>query len=249
MSLPDISTSATFWACIATLWSAAGAWFTFVATVRNSRKETYDGIQNLLAGLRAELDLLKEWARGGTGDAGYVLPTDLQQLTKEQRDWFNPSRQVFSLETPTLQNVTRSPYIRHLTPIVEPLVKLNYSVHRLFDFHADYRAFVNSVPDLYMSVFRKLKQPQNTYSEQERDYMNFVFGRNLTMHSQLIGGETSTDDLCLYKAFRTAKDALSSLERNLRQEPLPSWFWVLHILAAFLFLDGWWQVLRWFSIL
>jgi hypothetical protein len=31
--LPDILTSAGFWASIATLWSASGAWFTFVGAV------------------------------------------------------------------------------------------------------------------------------------------------------------------------------------------------------------------------
>lgn len=248
MTLPDIPTSVSFWAGIATLLSAAGAWFTFVATAYNSRRETYKGIQNLLVGLKAELDLIKQWASGGEGDPGYVLPEDLRELTKEQRDWFNPSRYIFTLETPTLQNFTLSPYLRLLNPVVEPLVKLRYSFRRVFDFHADYRAFVNSSTSLYLSVYRKLKEPKNVYSTDERDYMNFVFGLNLRIHKDLIGGEKSTDELCLYKAYRAARNALDQFETQLRPEPLPRCFWVLHIFAACLTIGGVSEVLRWFSI-
>jgi hypothetical protein len=249
MALPDIPTSVSFWAGVATLLSAAGAWFTFVATAYSSRRETYQGIRNLLVGLDAELDLIKDWASGNEGDPGYVLPTDLKELTTTQRDWFNPSRYIFTLETPTLQNFTLSPYLRYLTPIMEPLVRLRYSFRRLFDFHADYRAFVNSSPSLYLSVYKKLKEPVNVYSDEERDYMNFVFGLNRRMHETLIGGEKSPDELCLYKAYRSAKSALKKFETELRPEALPKWFYILHIVAACLAVDGAWQVLRWFSVL
>jgi hypothetical protein len=249
MTLPDIPTSVAFWAGVATLLSAAGAWFTFAATVLSSRRETYQGIRNLLVGLNAELDLISQWASGGEGDPGYVLPEDLTKLTKEQKDWFNPSRYIFTLETPTLQNLTRSQYIRHLTPIVQPLVKLNYSFRRLFDFHADFRDFVNSSPALYTSVFKKLKDPLSVYLPPEADFMNFVFGVNHRMHKDLIGGEKTTDELCLYKAFRSAKSALAQFEAQLHVEPLPGWFRIFHVLAACLTINAVWQVLRWFSIL
>ncbi|HUN61502.1 MAG TPA: hypothetical protein VMU53_05920 [Candidatus Sulfotelmatobacter sp.] len=248
MTLPDIPTSVAFWAGVATLLSAAGAWFTFAATVLGSRRETYQGIRNLLVGLNAELDLISQWASGGEGDRGYVLPQDLRALTKEQKDWFNPSRYIFTLETPTLQNLTRSQYIRHLNTIVQPLVKLNYSFRRLFDFHADFRAFVNNSPVLYTSVFKKLKDPQSVYLPAETDFMNFVFGMNHRMHNNLIGGEETTDELCLYKAFRSAKSALAQFEVQLHAEPLPWWFWIFHVLAACLTIIAAWQVLRWFSI-
>jgi hypothetical protein len=249
VTLPDIPTSVAFWAGIATLLTAAGAWFTFAATALGSRRETYEGIRNLLVGLEAELDLISEWARGKEGDSGYVLPDDLRQLTKEQKDWFNPSRYIFTLEAPTLQDLTRSHYIRHLAPIVQPLVRLNYSFRRLFDFHADFRNFVNNSPALYTSVFKKLKEPQSVYSPAEGDFMNFVFGMNHRMHRDLIGGENSTDEVCLYKAFRSAKHALGQFEAQLKPEPLPGWFWIFHILAASLTVDALWQILRWFSIL
>jgi hypothetical protein len=79
MTLPDIPTSVAFWAGIATLLSAAGAWFTFAATALASRRETYRGIKNLLIGLSAELDLISQWASGGEGEKGYVLPEDLSR--------------------------------------------------------------------------------------------------------------------------------------------------------------------------
>jgi len=249
MTLPDIPTSVTFWAGIATLLTAAGAWFTFAATAFGSRRETYQGIRNLLVGLNAELDLISQWASGSEGDPGYVLPDDLRTLTREQKDWFNPTRYIFTLETPTLQNLTRSQYIRHLTPIVKPLVKLSYSFRRLFDSHADYRAFVNNSPAVYTSVFKKLKDPHSIYLPVESDFMNFVFNMNHRMHKDLIGGEKSTDELCLYKAFRIAKGALAEFEAHLHAEALPRWFWIFHILAGCLAIDAAWQVLRWFSIL
>jgi hypothetical protein len=182
-------------------------------------------------------------------DTGYVLPDDLTVLTRERKDWFNPSRYVFALETPTLQNFTRSQYIRHLNAIVQPLVKLNYSFRRIFDFHTDFRDFVNSSPALYTSVFKKLKDPESVYSLQESDFMNFVFGMNHRLHRDLIGGERSTDELCLFKAFRVAKDALAHFEAHLRAEPVPGWFWIFHLLAVCLTLMALWEVLRWFSIL
>lgn len=89
--LPDILTSATFWASLATLWAASGAWFTCVASEVASRKKKYDGILSLIKGLEAELALVSEWASGEEGAQGYPVRTRLQ-LVKEHPDWFNPSR-------------------------------------------------------------------------------------------------------------------------------------------------------------
>jgi hypothetical protein len=248
MTLPDIPTSVAFWAGIATLGSAAGAWFTFVATAYTSRRDTYEGIRNLLVGLKVELDFITKWASGDEGDPGYVLPTDLAELVKAKPEWFNPSRYIFTFETPTLQHFTLSPYVRHLTSVVKPLVMLNYSFRRLLDLHADYRSFATSNPALYASVFKKFKNKKE-YSIEEQDYLNVLFDMNLRMHRDLIGGEKSSDQLCLYRAYRSAKEALEQLETKLRPGPLPRWFLILHIFAACLAINGVWQVLRWFSLL
>ena len=66
--LPDIMTSATFWASVGTLWAAAGAWFAYVAAAVSSRQEAYQGVLNLIAGLEAELHLVSEWAAGDEGN-------------------------------------------------------------------------------------------------------------------------------------------------------------------------------------
>lgn len=129
--LPDILTSATFWASIATMWAASGAWFTYVAAAVASRQQIYEGILNLIEGLEAELALVSEWAAGDEGNQGYLTKTRAQ-LAQEHTDWFNPSRAVFKFSTPTLGNLTNSPYARSLTPIVRPFVMLNHSIRRLF---------------------------------------------------------------------------------------------------------------------
>src|SRR5690349_10817445 len=111
--LPDILSSATFWASIATMWAASGAWFTYVASVVASRQRTYDGIANLIEGLEAEMVLVSQWASGDEGNQGYLSKTRAQ-LVSEHPDWFNPSRAVFKFSTPSLSSVTNSPYASHL---------------------------------------------------------------------------------------------------------------------------------------
>jgi hypothetical protein len=152
--LPDILASAAFWASIATMWAASGAWFTYVAADVNSRQQTYAGILNLIEGLEAELALVSEWAAGGEGNQGYVSKTRAQLVT-EHTDWFNPSRAVFRFSTPTLNNLTNSPYAKSLTPIVRPLVMLNHSIRRLFDSIERYEAFVFGDVAMYQTVLPK----------------------------------------------------------------------------------------------
>lgn len=247
--LPDIFTSAQFWSSVATIWAAAGAWFTFFTAARGSRKQNYEGILNLIAGIEAELELVSDWASGGETDVGYLQSKTPVELTREHEDWFYPSRQIFSFDTPSLQSFTTSAQLRHLTGIVRPLVRLNYSIHRIFDLHNELRTFVNSHPDLYDRVLKKLAQKPNAYTPDELVYMNIIFGMNLRIHQQLIGGADSQDELCLYKAFRIARKAVSDFKTKLRPEPLPKWYWLLHVIAAYLALNGLWQIARWFDIM
>jgi hypothetical protein len=247
--LPDIGVSTAFWASVATLWSAAGAWFTYVGAAKLSRLQTYDEIMNLLSGLEAELDLVRDWASGGEEEIGYSQSKTKEELVKERRDWFNPSRQIFTFETPSLKAVTSSAQLHNIAALVRPLVYLNYSIRRLFDSHLDYRQFVHSSPHLYQSVVAKLSEPKNTYTGEEKTYMNHVFGMNMKMHQELIGGKDSADLLCLYHSFRTAQSAIKEFKSKLRPEPLPQWYWVLHVIAFYLAANGFWQVLRWFDLL
>jgi hypothetical protein len=247
--LPDILTSTTFWGYIATLWASSGAWFTYVAAVAASRQRTYEGISSLIEGLEAEFETVSEWASGGEGEKGYLQAKTQQELIDEHPQWFNPSFLIFTFETPLLNNVTTSPHARSLSPIMRPLVRLNLSIRRLLDFMAHHQDFVASEPALYQDIVKKMAMaPKNIYSPEELVYMNFIFGNNMKIHQLLIGGYDSTDELCLYKAFRIARTALQRFKQGLRREPLPRWFWVLHIVAGALALVGVWQVMRWFEV-
>jgi len=264
--LPDILTSATFWASIATIWAASGAWFIYVAAAVASRQQTYEGILSLIEGLEAELALVSEWAAGDEGNQGYVSKTR-SQLILEHRDWFNPSRSVFKFGTPTLSNLTSSPYAKSLTPIVRPFVMPNHSIRRLFDTQERYQAFVFGDTAMYQSVLPKfavnpadlgtstmpasiaLPLPfQLGLTTEEKVYVDHVFMMNEAIHQGLIGGVDSADEVCLYKAFRAARKALQDFKEGLKREPLPDWFQLLHIVAGALAWVGFWQLMRWFGI-
>jgi hypothetical protein len=269
--LPDIFTSASFWASIATMWAAAGAWFTYVAAEVASRQRTYDGIMNLIEGLEVEFDLISGWAAGGEGNQGYVSNKTLAQLTSEHLDWFNPSRAVFTFNTPTLSSLTTSQYAKSLTPIIRPCVMLNHSIRRLFEQLERYQAFVYGDVVMFRKVFPKFaefaKSPQSDVgsstmptviptpspsqlglTEEETVYLNHIFTMNAEIHQRIIGGADSQDEVCLYKAFRTARQALQDFKQGLKRERLPDWFPYVHIVAGLLALVGLWEMMRWFGI-
>jgi len=248
--LPDIVTSASFWAAIATLWGSAGAWFTFLLTTRVSRKQTHEGVLNLIAGIEAELDLVENWASGKEGDKGYLKCDDRKELATKHPDWFNPSRHIYTFDSPTLNNFTASPFMRHLMPVVPTLLRLGYSVHRLFDYvTTNYNPFVANNPAVYQEVVRKLTTgtPPLGLLPAEQVYANFVFGMNKTIHQDLIGGADCSDEICLYKAFRSAKTAIRNFKADLRVESLPWWYWIFNVLAIYLILIGLVEVFRWFD--
>jgi hypothetical protein len=110
-----------------TLWGAAGIWLTYFSEARTRRDEEHKKIQNLLAGIRAELDLAKGWAGGDENNSGYLQSKTIEQLTREHEDWFHPARLIFTFDIPTIQGITTSPLARDLSEIVPAIVKLNYS--------------------------------------------------------------------------------------------------------------------------
>ncbi len=264
--LPDILTSATFWASIATIWAASAAWFTYVAAVVSSRQQTYEGISSLIDGLEAEFTLVSQWAAGDEGNRGYLVKTRAQ-LGAEHPDWFNPSRSVFKFDTPVINNLTNSPYASFIGPIIQPLVELNHSIRRLFDTIGRYQEFVLESPELYQSVLPKLAvNPANIgastmptsivsphpadagLTEEEQVYVNHIYMMNEVIHQSLIGGADTADEFCLYKTFRAARKALQEFKQKLKRKPLPRWFWLLHIVAGALAWVGFWQLMRWFEI-
>lgn len=266
--LPDIVTSATFWASCATMWAASGAWYTYVAAVVASRQQTYEGILSLIIGLEAELTLVSQWACGEEPSQGYLVRTRLQ-LVKEHPDRFNPSRMVFKFNTPRLNNVTNSPYVGALGPIIRQLIMLNHSISQLFDSLERYQAFVMGDVLMYQSVMEKFAPKssptelassttpttitvpypyQIEWTHEQQAYINTIFLMNEGIHQGVIGGADSPHEECLYKAFRTARKVLQEFKQVLKREPLPDWFTFLHIVAGALAWVGFWQLMRWFEI-
>jgi hypothetical protein len=265
--LPDIMTSVTFWASVGTLWAAAGAWFTYVTAALDSQRKTFEGVSNLIVGLEVELELASEWAVGGEGK-GY-LPLTRGELITAHPDWFNPSRTVSTFDAPNLNSLTSSLHVKSMATVIRPLFRLSFSIRRLFDYVIKYQTFAMGDIMLYQSVLEKFA-PKTTplelaksatpekilvpppwkiqWEPKERAYINLIFMMNETIHQALIGGAESTDELCLYQAFRSAKKALSDFKDSFRPEPLPRWYWLLHLLAIWLALDGLWQVLRWYEL-
>jgi hypothetical protein len=247
--LPDILVSVSFWASIATLWSAAGAWFTYVGVVNDSRRKTHDGILNLIAGIEAELELISPWASGSEGEQGYLQSKSLAELILEHDDWANPGRLIFTFDTPTLSGFTNSRHMRDISQVVRPLVRLNHSIRRLLDYVSYQQKFVAGDPKMYQSVLKKTAPGANAvYTDEEIVYRSVLFEMNRKIHQEMIGGADSKDELCLYRAFRSARKALQEFKQNLKVDPLPWWYPVLHIAAAGLALLGGWQVLRWFDV-
>jgi len=243
-SLTDIATSAGLWASVATLWGAAGIWATYFSEAKTSNEEEYKGIQNLLAGIRAELDLAKGWAAGDENNPGYLQSKTIEQLTHEYEDWFHPARLIFTFDIPTIQGITTLPFARDLSEIVPAIVKLNYSIRQVFEASADLRSFVNQSP-FYAPVAKKLAQTKNTYTEQEQEFMNLLFGKNRTIHQRLIGGADSPDDTCLYKSYRLAQKALSDFEKRFKPKSFPWWYWFLHAAAIVFVILGFLQLIEW----
>ncbi|MFZ3363729.1 MAG: hypothetical protein WA153_09825, partial [Candidatus Acidiferrales bacterium] len=242
---------ASFWASIATLWGAAGAWFTFVLAAVASRRQTREGVLNLIAGIEAELGLIENWARGKEGDRGYLKSDTASVLAHDHPDWFYPNRHVYTFDSPTLNNFTSSSFMAHLKPVVPALIDLSYSVHRLMDFlTTNYNPFVSSDPANYQEVVRKLSTGTTVASltPPEQTYAKIVFGMNMTVHQDLIGGADSNDRTCLYKAFRGAKDVIGNFKTTLRIEPLPRWYWILTCFAIWLIAIGLVEVFRWFNV-
>lgn len=266
--LPDISASAAFWASIATMWAASGAWGTYVGLEISARKKKFEAILSLIDGIEAELALVSSWASGEEGSRGYPVMTRLQ-LIRQHPDWFNPSRMVFKFNTPGLNEVTSSPYVEALRPIVRHLVRLNHSLRQLLDSIDRLQSFVMGDVLMYQSVMEKLAPTTSAeetaqspppevvnmplylariaWTPEERAYINIIFMMNEGIHQGIIGGVDSGEH-CLYKAFRAARGAVHDFKANLRMDPLPTWFWILHVLAIGLAWVGFWEMMRWYGI-
>ncbi len=264
--LPDVLTSVAFWAAVGTLWSAAGAWFTYVAATSSSRRQDYDGISNLISGIEAELDLVSEWAHGDEGDQGFLASKTRLELVKENPDWFNPSRMIFKFDTPALNSLTSSPFAKSAVSQLPSFVRLNLAIRRLLDYVDRLNAFALGDLGLYQSVLVKygykgdpadlasstihkeivVPLPHTIpWTTTERIYINHLFLMNESIHQKMIGGAEGPPN-CLYLEFRRARKELQKMKAaHLRPKSLPWWYWILHALAGWFIISGAWEVFRW----
>lgn len=246
--LPSIETSVAFWASVATLFSASGAWFTFLVFALKAANDTKEGVLNLIQGIEAEIALAEQWA---LGEVGYPQSKTKEELRLEYPEWSNPSKQVYTFGTPTLSRVTSSPYMLHLPPsVVNDLVRLNHSIRQLFDYLKFYAAYVFGNPELYGEA---LFEP-NSKTMRLRYYREMVFNMNVAIHQGIIGGYDSPDQH-LFKALRIAKKSLLEFKTVWRPPKLPWWYrlklpwlyWVLTVVAVIFAGLGIWEVARWFK--
>lgn len=161
---------------------------------------------------------------------------------------------IHQFDYPAIKGITSSTLVRFFAPVIDNFVLLNYSIMRLFDFYSDYRQFANSDIDLNMTVvetfFKATKEkPINIeeLGERGKKYVNRIFTYNWTIHVRLIGGCDSKNSICLFRTYNDAKKSLERFKSSFKREPLPSWFWFGHILAAVFFLGAISLILAWFG--
>jgi len=267
IELPAIADKVSFWASVATLWSASGAWAAYVAATRESAKQDHRAVRNLIEGIQAELDLARDWASGKEGDPGYLSSKTREQLIEENPAWFYPSRMIFSFDTPALGTLTSSPNAKMAGKLLPDLVKLNYAIRCLLDYSARLNAFALADLALYQSVMGKLgakcdasdlvsstlpikatvRPREAEWTPEELAYICQIFRMNAKIHQELIGGQEGPPD-GLYAQFRSAEKTLKRFDRKHRKpKTQPWWFWILHIFAAGFFLGGIWAVVRWYG--
>ncbi len=218
---------------IAALWTISFAWATYVGAVVQNNKNHFVGLKGVLKSLRSELEYIKPWT-GADGD-GYSKAMRPQDYPA---DWSNPSRLIWTFECDSIHQFLRSPYLFHMEVLVAPLVRLNYSVSRLFQFYEEYRGYVISRPDLYDELQAPPRIPDLEGERRLRFFRLNVLDYNRRIHIDAIGGKDSPDPTCLYKAYKDAYRALESFDQQLKPRSLPAWFRVIHILSVLAFFVG-----------
>lgn len=203
-------------AATAGLWALGFAWVTYWKVVVQHNLEEYRALKSIVAGLRVELELMKDWT--GAGGKGYLKGME------PPPDWSQPGRMIWRFGIEAVSQLTRSPFLYRLGDIIEPFARLNFSVSRLFQLYNEYRAFANSNPGVFAA-------PPNWYTD-------VIRGFNVSMHVDLIGGADSSDSMCLYKTYADADSALRKFDDNLSVEKCPWWFIICHIVAGLCFVAG-----------
>jgi len=235
--------TATVWSAVAALWALAAAWFTYKASVNAGQQSTFKGLQNIITGVREELELISLWAGPDDDAPGYLDSKPREQWFNERGDWRSPERIIYTFEYPTVKSLSSSPYVRYLEPIIGDFVTLNYSIVRLFDYYEEYRQFVVSQPALRRAMDAPRREP--VFTQEEEWFLSRVFEYNYVIHVKLVGGADSADERCLHKSFRRAKRSLHSFASRLAPESSPWWHWLVHGVAFIFLIAGVALILKW----
>lgn len=231
--MSELFETATILASVAGLWAIAFAWLTYVMTVRIQKEDRYVSLKSIVQGLRTELELMEPWT--GYGGPGYSKNLQRQDCPE---DWWNPSRIIWKFPWDTIRGLPASPYVHFLKDIINPFVRLNFAISKLFQLYDEYRTYVMSRPQLYDAVQKEIAGVDNSGSIEQKTYRQGVFAFNYKIHKDVIGGNDSRQEACFYKAYSGARAALDQFENGLKVQPLPGWFLIGHMIAVLAFGSG-----------
>ncbi len=224
----------TVLAAAAGLWALVIAWWTYVESVRKHDQDIYDGLQSVLRGLRSELDFMKYWS--GSYSKGYSQKLKIEDSPP---DWSYPIRLIWGFPYETVKSLPQSPYAFHIRELIDPFLKLSFSISKLLQYYAEYRSYVLGQPELFhFFKLRKLSDAKTPLSPHQQECSEIVRDFNYRIHVHSIGGEDSTDEECLYRAHKRAFEALNAFERTLPKPSLPKLFWLGHVFSFVLFFVG-----------
>jgi hypothetical protein len=227
--MSSITDLATILAGVAELWAIAVAWITYVMITRSENKRLFESLQSTVSGLCSELDLMKPWT--GAGGEGYSKTIGVANCPS---DWWQPSRIIYKFGYDTIRGLSSSPYVYYLGDLVNPFVRLSFSVSKLFQFYDEYRAYALSRLDFYEdgSSMSEVSQPDR------QRYLKVIFNYNYRIHMDFIGGKDTADEDCLYKTYKVAVAALGDFSARLKPRALPWWFMLGHLIAVLSFCAG-----------
>jgi hypothetical protein len=211
-------------AAISGLWALSFAWLTYFMSIRQRNHDELIAITSIVRGLDIELALMKPWT--GAGGPGY---SKNMTTANAPPDFSEPGRMIWKFECAAISTLSSSSYVYRLGDLVAAFARLNFSISRLFQLYDEYRAYVNNNPTLNGVL---LSDHVGSSGAQKNLVFHAVIQRfNLDMHSKLIGGKDSDDPSCLYKTYEVATSALGEFNAKLKEEALPWWFWIGHVIA------------------
>jgi hypothetical protein len=145
----------------------------------------------------------------------------------------------------TVKSLPQSPYAFHLRELIDPFLKLSFSISKLLQYYAEYRQYVLGQPELYhFFKLRRLSDAKTPLSPLQQEFSDITRDFNYRLHVHSIGGEDSADEECLYRAHKRAFEALNALERALPKPSLPKLFWLGHVFSFVLFFVGLYLIIQ-----